>query len=95
MFGTLRFHLNKLTDSTGVSRRVCRRRRAGLRLLRMLGLCEGPDDAHAALVRLLRQLRQLLGQLRELWGGEAAVVQQLPAALQTLGGVREPKQEAL
>lgn len=83
-------------------------RRTGLRLLRILGVgvkaSEAADDAHAELSCLLGELRQLLGQLGELWRrgrhgqfgrGEVMVMHQLPAALQTLGSVRESKQKAL
>lgn len=65
---------------------------------------EAAGDAHAAALRLLGELRQLLGQLGELrrrgwhgqfWGGEVMVMHQLPAALQTLSSVRESKQKAV
>ena len=79
----------------------------GLRLLRMLGVggkaFEAADDAHEVLSRLLGELRQLLGQQGELrrrgrhghFGrGEVIIMHQLPAALQTLGSVRDSKQKA-
>lgn len=80
----------------------------GLRLLRMLGVgvkaSEVADDAHAVLLRLLAELRQLLGQQGELrrqgghgqFGrGEVIIMHQLPAALQTLGSMWDLKQKAL
>lgn len=79
----------------------------GLRLLRLLGgggkACEAAGDAHAALARLLGELRQLLGQLGELrrwsWHGQfgrrkVMLMHQPPAALQTLGNAWEAKQKA-
>lgn len=62
------------------------------------------DDARAVLSRLRGELRQLLGQLGELWRqgrhgqpgrGQVVLMHQLPAALQTLSSERELKQQAL
>jgi len=67
-------------------------------------LCEAAGDAHAVLARLLVELRQLLGQLSELWRrgrhgqrgkGEVVVMHQFPAALHALSSQRELKQKAL
>lgn len=94
----------RATQTVGVyALRECYRR-AGLRLLRMLGdgvkAWEAAEDARAASLGLRGELRQLLDQLwrqvrhGQLGRGEVMVARQLPAALHTLGGARESQQEA-
>lgn len=69
-----------------------------------VGESEATGHAAAVLPRLLLELRQLLGQLGQLWAGtrhgqrggrQVVLLQQGPAALHALCGKWEPKQEAL